>query len=369
MARGKRQGIVIAGGGLAGSLAALAMAKLRPEVPVLLMGEEERFGGGQSWTFLDEELTAEERALLTPLIGGRWPGFYVAFPGLSRKLKLPCSAIVPKAIDRTVRAALGEKGVRAGVKIVAVRDDSVILQDGEKIAAEGAIDAREATNLSMLELGWRLLAARDLALGAPHRVDRPVLADATVESGAQCRFAACLPLREDRLCVEDVTLSATPDIDAGGADARIAAYVEARGWRAKSRGPLESAALPLALGGDFAGFWRFGGARVAKFGARGGYFHPATGSPIGDAVRTALLLARQKSFAGGALHDLFEKDALALWARRDFYRGLNRALLAGGAGCEALRRLYELDPALLGRFQSERLGLLDRRRIMAAVSR
>jgi 2-polyprenyl-6-methoxyphenol hydroxylase-like FAD-dependent oxidoreductase len=41
MARGRRDGIVIAGGGLAGSLAALAMARHRPDVPLLIIEEAE----------------------------------------------------------------------------------------------------------------------------------------------------------------------------------------------------------------------------------------------------------------------------------------------------------------------------------------
>ena len=45
MARGRRDGILIAGGGLAGSLAALAMARHRPEVPLLIVEERETFGG------------------------------------------------------------------------------------------------------------------------------------------------------------------------------------------------------------------------------------------------------------------------------------------------------------------------------------
>ena len=45
MARGRRDGIVIAGGGLAGALAALAMARHRPDVPLLIVEEGETFGG------------------------------------------------------------------------------------------------------------------------------------------------------------------------------------------------------------------------------------------------------------------------------------------------------------------------------------
>ena len=46
MARGRRQGVVIAGGGVAGSLAALALARPRPQVPLLIVEVQESVGGG-----------------------------------------------------------------------------------------------------------------------------------------------------------------------------------------------------------------------------------------------------------------------------------------------------------------------------------
>ena len=55
MARGRRDGILIAGGGLAGSLAALAMARHRPEVPLLIVEEGETFGGEAYRHFADAE--------------------------------------------------------------------------------------------------------------------------------------------------------------------------------------------------------------------------------------------------------------------------------------------------------------------------
>jgi lycopene beta-cyclase len=111
---------------------------------------------------------------------------------------------------------------------------------------------------------------------------------------------------------------------------------------------------------------RIGGARVAKLGARGGFFAPTTGSPLPDALRTALLLARQRDFGGAALHDMFAEEAAALWKKRDFYRSFDRLLLRGG-GCTAIEALYDSEPALIARYFGERLGLFDRRKLLAAA--
>ena len=230
MARGRRNGILIAGGGLAGSLAALAMAKLRPDVPLLIVEESERFGDSHVRLFARSELEPDELDLVAPLADMDWPGYYVAFPGFSRNLKSEQSAIGQDAIHAAMIATLDPKQYRLGTKVVAVREDALVLDGGETIKAEGAIDARGAANLSMLELLYEARLERDYQLKAPHRVDRPVLIDATVDQAGGLRFVRCVPLGETRLLVSDICLSerAQPDDQAG---ARLDAYLAARGWQ------------------------------------------------------------------------------------------------------------------------------------------
>ena len=364
MTRGRKHALLIAGGGLAGSLAALAMARLRADVPILLVGEEERFGGDRTIFLLEDALSPQERDLVLPLAEARWDGFYTAFPGRSRKLKLACLAVSPERIDAAVRETLRPDLYRQSARIVAVRDRSVLLQGGEKIAADGAIDARDNAHVSTLELGWRKAVALTIAFPAAHRVDLPVAADATAARGKGCDFFSLLPFGPERLRIEEVRLSASPELDAESAGDRVLAYAARRGWKEGKIEGREADVAPLALGGDFSAYWRLGGARVAKLGMRGGFFHPSTGCQGGDALRTALLLAAQREFDGALLHDVFEAEALALWRKREPYRAFNRALLQGES-CSALAALYDLDPPVIARFFGESLGLLDRRKIAA----
>lgn len=368
MARGRRQGILIAGGGVAASLAALALARSRPEVPLFLVGEEAHFGGDRTLFLLDEALGEEEKQLAGPMTAQSWPGHYAAFPGRSRKLGLACRALTPEAIDRAVRETLRPDQYRTEAKIVAVRDRSLLLQGGETIAAEGALDARDTAHFTNLELGWRKSLARHEQFESAHRVDLPVAVDATMARGGGCGFFSLLPFGETRLRIEEVEYSAMANVDSAAAGARIAAYAARRGWKGGSVEGEEVDTAPIALGGDFQAFWRLGGARVAKLGVRGGFFHPTTGCTASDALTTALMLASQRDFSGAALHDLFETAANAAWKRRETYRSFNRALIRG-AGCDALAGLYEMDAALIGRFFGERLGLLDRRKVLAAAAR
>lgn len=369
MARGRRDGILIAGGGLAGSLAALALARLRPDVPLMLVEERETFGGEGYRLVPDAALDDDGRILLAPLVIDRWPGFYVAFPGLARKLRAPYGGFGAGDVHKAVTAALKPAQYRLGTKVVAVREDALVLDGGETIKAEGAIDARGAANLPTLDLIYEARLERDYLFKAPHRVDRPVLIDATGDQGGGLRFMRCVPLSDDRLLIADVAVSerAQPDEQAG---ARIDAYVAARGW-VPSRGARaeQARAAPLPIGGDLEALWRIGGARAAKLGLRGGFVNPGIGGNVAGAARTALLLSRQRDFSGNALHDLFESEARQAWKKSEVQRTI-AAALARAAPEErraVVERLYRLAPDLIARLHADRLGLLDRIRVQRAL--
>lgn len=368
MARGRRDGIVIAGGGLAGSLAALAMARHRPDVPLLIVEEGETFGGTGVRTFSEAELGEDGAALIGPDAIARWPGFYVAFPGFSRNLKIDYGGFGAVDIHRAVVEALAPRQYRLGVKVVAVREDALVLESGEEIKAQGAIDARGAANLSTLDLLYETRLEREYRFKAPHRVDRPVLIDATAGHGAGLAFMQCVPLAEDRLIVADVAISerAQPDAEAG---ARLDAYVAARGWKTKACEGEHVWVRPLPAGGDFAAFWRQSGARAAKLGLRGGFVHPVTGRSLGDAVRTAMLLAGQRDLSGAALHDAFEAEAKQAWKKREPLRAVTAAIARAKPEdrLALLARLYRLDPGTIARLQADRLGLMDRMRLQKAL--
>jgi lycopene beta-cyclase len=368
MARGRREGVLIAGGGAAGCFAALALARLRPDLPLLIVEEQDRFGGDAAHWLLDAELSDEERLLAEPLIENRWPGFYVAFPDMNRNLKAPLAGFGPEALHRAMTSTLQPGQYRLGTRIVAVREDALELEGGETIKAVGAIDARGPANLSMLELLYETRVERVIRPGAPHRLDRPLLVDATVEQNGGFSFIQAFPLDESQMRIAHVLVSerAQPE---EAANARLDAYLALRGWNGAQVESRRALSRPLPIGGDFDAFWRLGGARVAKLGLRGGFVQPGTGRTAPDAIRNALLLAQQRDYAGAALHDSFEAHAKATWRRREFVRGVGTVLANAEPGQrhQLAERLFRLDPGPLLRFLSETLGLIDRRRVQQAL--
>jgi lycopene beta-cyclase len=190
--------------------------------------------------------------------------------------------------------------------------------------------------------------------------------DATVDQSDGYRFVYCLPFSPHRMLVEDTYYTLDPALDVAELRRRIDAYVAAHGWSGEVERE-EKGVLPVTMGGEVAALWA-GAPAVARLGLRGGFFHPTTGYSLPDAVRTALLLARQREFGSGALHALFRGEAERLWKQRGFYRLLNKMLFRAAAPRERYRVLehfYRLDPALVGRFYAARSGARDKLRILS----
>lgn len=360
--------LAIVGGGLAGGLIARAVRARRPDCDVRLIERDTRLGGNHLWSFFGSDIAVTNRWMVAPLIGHSWTRYDVAFPGHRRTLNEYYHSIESRDFDRILRAEQGLGALRLGHGVADVTPRAVVLEDGTLIEARGVIDCRGAGDLSALDLGWQKFLGRELALHAPHGIERPMVMDARVPQDDGYRFVYALPLAADHVFIEDTYYSDTPVIDAETLRSRIDAYVAAQGWRVNEIQREEAGALPVAMGGDFKAHWLANGEGVAKAGMRAALFHPLTGYSLPDAVRTAALVAAAPSLDGNALHDLLYGYARTLWRKRRFYRML-AAMLFKAAEPEqryrVLERFYTLDPRLIGRFYAAQSTLLDKARILS----
>ncbi len=359
--------LIIAGGGLSGSLTALAVAKLRPDVSVLLLESGDNFGGNHLWSFFDPDIDADARWLVDPLVAARWDAYDVRFPKRSRTLDTPYNSVTSQQLDQLVRRRLRPDQYRLETRIDAVTPGYVELADGERIAARAVVDARGAANLSALELGWQKFVGREYVFEQPHGLARPIVMDATVEQVDGYRFVYCLPFTDTRMLVEDTYYSLSPALDRAALRGRIEAYVGARGWKPAVLEREETGVLPVTLDGSIDALWE-DVPGLPRLGLRGGFFHPTTGYSLPDAVRMAMLVARQPSLDSATLHALMKCEAARLWHARGFYRILNRMLFRAAAPSQRYRILehfYRLDPDLVARFYAGRSGLRDKLRILS----
>ena len=358
--------LIIVGGGLAGSLAALVLAERRPELPVLLLEAGEAFGGNHTWSFFDSDVPPGMKALVAALQPVTWPRHKVRFPARERVLPVAYNSVTAPSLDRLVRSRLRPEAFRTAVQVERIEADGVLLSSGERIAASGVIDARGPQAMPGLDLGWQKFVGIEFAAAGPEP-DCATVMDAMVPQVDGYRFIYVLPLATDRVLVEDTYYSNGPDLDADQVASRVRELAAERGLAGEEL-RQETGVLPILIGGDPDVFWPASDP-IARLGLRGGFFHATTGYSFGPALHLAEALA---AFAGP-----FDSAALAHWSRAQFlrhwrstgfFRLLNRMLFHAAVPEQRHRifaHFYRLPPALIQRFYAGRLTLADRMRILS----
>lgn len=359
--------MVIAGGGLAGALAALRLAERRPEVPVLLLEGGDRFGGDHTWSFFDSDVPAGSRDLVAALKPVRWPRHRVRFTSRERELPVAYNSVQSVRLDELVKARLPQSAFRLNAKVAKLAANSVTLDTGEQIAARAVIDARGPQGpMPGLELGWQKFVGIEFQAQAGEP-DCATIMDATVPQIDGYRFVYVLPMAPDRVLVEDTYYSDGPELAVEEIADRVRMLAAARGLS----GPelrCETGVLPILIGGDPERFWP-ADEQVARLGLAGGFFHATTGYSFGLALQLAEELA--------ALPGPFDAVTLARWSRERFlrhwretwfFRLLNRMLFRAAAPEERHRifaHFYRLPPERIARFYAGQLTWSDRARILS----
>jgi lycopene beta-cyclase len=360
--------LAIVGGGLAGGLVALALARLRPELKVVLVEQEKHFGGNHIWSYFASDIHPDHRWLTAPLVTYGWSGYDVHFPEHSRSLDNIYYTIESERLDRVLRDTLPASAMITGREVKAVSPRLVVLEGAQRINAGGVIDARGPGDLHHLDCGWQKFTGQLLQLSEPHNLKNPIIMDATVEQHDGYRFVYVLPFGMDKVFVEDTYYSDRPDHDRRTLSQRIGAYADSKGWQVERVLREENGVLPVIMGGDLENYWASGSGRTAKVGARGGFFHPITSYSLPDAVRTAIFVAEQADLDGDKLNMLLRQRSESLWKNGKYYRMLNRMLFRASVHKERYKifeRFYRLKPGLIERFYAGQSTGGDKARILS----
>jgi len=360
--------LIIAGGGLAGGLAALALAERRPDIEILVVEEGERFGGNHVWSFFDADVAGPDRWLIEPLVGSRWSDHEVRFPNRVRTLGFGYNSVRSADLDARMRSTLAPERYRLRSRIAEVGPDHVTLATGERLEADAVIDARGAGPNSKLDLAWQKFVGLTCRFAKGHGIARPIIMDACVEQDDGYRFVYSLPFNATEMLVEDTYYSTSPVLDLPLVRGRVKSHLRRRGLEPAEILAQEAGVLPILLGGRLEDLWSVSDPSVARLGLRGGFFHPTTGYSLPDAVRNAVLLAEQPEMSSLALHDLFRRRSEALWQQRRFYQRLNRMLFRAAEPrrrYRVLEHFYRLPEPVIARFYAGRLTALDKLRILS----
>ncbi|WP_373490915.1 lycopene beta-cyclase CrtY [Parasphingorhabdus sp.] len=359
--------LAIAGGGLAGGLVALALAKLRPDLDVALIEAEDHFGGNHIWSFFESDIEPEHRWLVDPLISRQWASYDVHFPKYSRSLNNGYCSIESANLDRELRQRLPSRALKTGQRAKTVDSGLVKLADHTEIAAHAVLDVRGGGDISALDVGWQKFCGQMLKLKQPHGLERPVIMDATVEQIDGYRFIYCLPFSDTEIFVEDTYYADGAELDSAISHGRIAEYAADQGWVVEAVLSEEKGQLPVIYGGDFEAFWQANKGVDARAGARAALIQPITSYSLPMAVKTAILIAEMPEINQNMLDTMLRDLAQKHWKNGKFYRMLCAFLFLGAdpdKRYKTLQHTYSKDEGLLARFYAGKSTRMDQANLL-----
>ena len=359
--------VLLVGGGLASSFTALRLKRSWPTLKIIMLERDATIGGEHTWCHFATDVSPAISEWLAPLIARDWAGYDVRFPAHSRTLGTHYRAITSARLHQVITELMGEDAW-LGVEASEVKAETVRLADGRRLAAPLVIDARGPRRSSHLALGWQKFLGREVRLGAPHGLTRPIVMDATVAQLDGYRFLYVLPMAPDCLLIEDTRYSDAPALDRAQISADIDAYAAAQGWRITQTIRDEVGVLPIALAGDIDAFWAESEGTAADAGMRAALFHPTTGYSSPDAARQAELIAALPRLTTAAARAALIEMSKTAWRGRGFYRLLNRMLFRAAEPDQryrVLERFYRLPQRLIERFYAGEATFADKARILS----
>ena len=370
--------LVIVGGGLAGSLIALALQRHAPGCRFLVIEAGRTFGGHHRWSWFETDIAPHARKLMEGFALNGWDeGYDITFPGYGRSLPTSYRSLASAEFHAKLIAELPAERVMLGTKAAGLDARGVTLADGTRITAKRVIDCRPFRASEHLAGGWQVFLGQHFRCEEPHGLTRPVIMDASVDqiapygNGAAYRFVYVLPLSPTEVFVEDTYYADQPKMDADVLKGRVAEYAHRRGWKGEVI-DQEAGILPVVSGGNFAAAQaEIAIPGVALAGARGGFSHPLTSYTLPFAADNALaiaqVIAKRPDLSGEELAAFCARRAKRHWRATGYYRMLSRMLFEAAEPDKRVvvfEHFYALRGRLVERFYAGRSTWPDRLRIL-----
>ena len=353
---------VIVGGGLHGSLAALALSHHKPAVRVAVVESGDLIGGHHLWSFHADDAPDAAAPWLSPLVQFEWPSYEVRFTGHRRVLQHKYRTMTSEALHEAMTEASETRDVFLGRTATECSDHTVLLDDGTALHSEIVIDSRGlAKEQSFIGSGFQKFLGTELLLSSDHNITTPILMDASVQQIEGFRFMYVLPFGPRRLFLEDTYFCESPSLDEAALEHRIRTSGLALGLENDGIGRRETGDLPMP--------WQ-AQPRVSQMeislGVRGHWYHPATAYSVPCAVSTALAVAS----ASGRDDLLVRLDRLQKKHEQQarFARFLNLLLFrcfAPEQRAHVFERFYRLPEETIRRFYALEMTISDRIRILS----
>lgn len=235
--------LAIVGGGLVGSLLALALRQYRPDIAFAVVENRPHFGGDLLEAGIIAEIPAQLRELIDPLAVKLWPGCFINYPGRSQHFADAILLLDPRQLHLEIVDHGQAPHCHAGSRVQEVAGNRIVHARGE-IAARLIVDASDERIQSGLEIE-RVSRYRDFRV--LHDLDLPVLADMS-ETAGDWAFLQLFPVDAERIVVEHFRHRPDPDGPPGPPEAGVAiAPGAADGAAGEQAPPLAAAHFPSLL--------------------------------------------------------------------------------------------------------------------------
>ena len=303
-----------------------------------------------------------------PLVTKKWPGYFVKFPGLSRRVGIPYETISSESLrEATVRLAGGTAG-RQSLEIVYGEPCEIVSPTGVKIGGScrldgpAVIDCRGcmASAAALKSVGYQSFIGHEYETSRGWPMAEPTLMDVRADQACGFEFLYELPFGPDRVLLEYTRFSEEPVCSADRAERLIATRLAEAGVDAAKLVRTERGCLPMPYAAAP------GTERMSVAGGyAGGWYHAATGYSMPLAVRFADLVAKAApEHIAAELAAVASRDAL----RRGFARFLNRllfCLVQPTDRWKVFRRFYQvLSEDRISRFYAHQFNVADAARIV-----
>ncbi len=362
--------LVIAGGGLAGILAAWRCLGTGNADTVTILDAGDNIAGDHTWSFHQSDLSPEGLQWIRPAVAHEWPSYDVHFPAFSRQLPHPYLSMNSASLRAAVAPLItqGRLHVVTGRKVKGMRPTSILLDGGEAVEGKTVLNAMGFKPSANRVLGYQKFVGQVVRTAAPHGLSAPIIMDATVEQNDGYRFVYCLPFSEQEVLIEDTYYEDGPALDKADVIQRIAAYAVGKGWQVAEITRTESGILPITLASDLDRQMKTENPGVSRIGLAGGLYHAVTGYSLPDAVRTAERIGSLKTLTPDSVYTAVLDYRKEHWEREKFFRLLNRMLFKAGTPQErykVLQRFYRLDEELVAGFYRGDITFRQKARILS----
>ncbi len=348
--------IIFVGGGLSNSLLAWQLKRVKPWIRFLILEKGKSLGAKHTWSFHENDISAETLDWLRPLISASWPFYQVIFPKYVRQLESRYYSIRSKKLHDVIFKEMAEQ-ILFETEAEILSPHEVRLANGTKLTAEWVLDGRGIEKESSVECAFQKFVGLELELTYPHGLKGPLLMDASVKQKDGYRFFYCLPWSETRLLVEDTRYSHNPHLDLGEYRKEVLSYCQEKNWIVKEVFDEESGCLPLPLSSRF--FEKLESPAL-PMGMRAGLFHPTTGYSLPFAVKTveSFLSAREEK----QWPEIQKKLVKAQRLNQHLFVALNRVMFGATIPEKRyafLQHFYELPEKLMNAFYSHQMSWKD----------